>query len=87
MELFDLEWVVTYEVSATDQRDKSVHALVVDVIEAKSYSQLLEKKVKPAVLDYLEKNFKDAHGQLMVEVDILDAREFSTLKKGVKSSR
>ena len=80
MELFDLEWVVTYEVSATDQRDRSVHALVVDVIEAKSYSQLLEKKVKPAVLDYLEKNFKNAHGQL-VEVDILDAREFD-LEKG-----
>jgi len=86
--MFDIEWLVTYEVSATDERKKSVHAYVVDVIEAKSYTHLMEKKVKPAVLAYLETIYTEISGQLMVEVDILDARELNpTLKKGVKNSR
>lgn len=86
--MFDIQWLVTYEVSATDERKKSVHAYVVDVIEAKSYTHLMEKKVKPAVLEYLDTVYTEISGQLMVEVDILDARELNpTLKKGVKNSR
>ncbi len=86
--MFDIQWLVTYEVSASDERKKSVHAYVVDVIEAKSYTHLMEKKVKPAVLTYLDTVFTDITGQLLVEVDILDTRELHpTLKKGVKSSR